>query len=62
MINVQRLTVNDPCRLKIDDKIGIVEGKVSYVGEGMMSHYIVETAKHGRFAVSRGHVDILPPK
>ena len=64
-------TVGDAVEVRPSAEVGWVRGKVvfadvaSYVlgdmlvlGHGDLGHYMIETARHGRFSVSPGHPDL----
>lgn len=54
-----RVQEGQSVELRVTDAIGWVPGVVTYVGSDVgLTHCIVDTEKHGRFAVSRGHEDL----
>lgn len=59
-LHPHRLAPGDKVELVVTSKVGKVPGVITYAGDHG-GHYIVDTEKHGRFAVSRGHEDLKVP-
>lgn len=52
-----------PVELRVSPAVGWVPGVVTYAGASVgHSHYIVDTERHGRFAVSPDHEDLAESK
>lgn len=60
MAHPMHLAPNDKVELFVNPKVGKVAGVITYAADHG-GHYIVDTEKHGRFAVSRGHEDLKVP-
>jgi len=54
---MRRLSEGDAVQLHVNDRVGWVDGCVSYANTSGGS-YIVDTEKHGRFSVSLNHEDL----
>jgi len=54
---MRSLRSGDEVQLRVSEKVGWVDGCVSYANTSGGS-YIVDTEKHGRFAVSQNHEDL----